>query len=234
MGTSCYKKGSQFDWPTGDTSCHGKKISVQTRVRQVFLQSATAFFYYKVRWSVNTKCDSFFFTKSDKCYFKERQLLQSVTILLQSATVHRCTITYDLLTNDIIVLWRYRRLCRLSPSLFCREWHGIVEEKEACCTSSTLLFFFFLRPIKLLICGVVIEFTTLKTTRLLKVCMCNYEKCSLCTRHPLLSCPPREMTCFTRELKQPRRRRQQKAHKFAYLTMKSSIFARFARAFVIF
>ena len=38
----------------------------------------------------------------------------------------------------------------------------------------------------------------------------------------------------TRELKQPRRRRQQKPHKFAYLTMKNSIFARFARAFFIF
>ena len=37
-----------------------------------------------------------------------------------------------------------------------------------------------------------------------------------------------------RELKQPRRRRQQKPHKFAYLTMKNSIFARFARAFFIF
>ena len=34
-----------------------------------------------------------------------------------------------------------------------------------------------------------------------------------------------------RELKQPRRRRQQKPHKFAYLTMKNRIFARFARAF---
>ena len=32
------------------------------------------------------------------------------------------------------------------------------------------------------------------------------------------------------ELKQPRRR-QQEPHKFAYLTMKNSIFARFARAF---
>ena len=31
MGTSCYKKVSQYDWPTGDTSCHGKQISVQTR-----------------------------------------------------------------------------------------------------------------------------------------------------------------------------------------------------------
>ena len=38
----------------------------------------------------------------------------------------------------------------------------------------------------------------------------------------------------SRELKQPRRPRQQKPHKFAYLTMKNSIFARFARAFLIF
>ena len=37
-----------------------------------------------------------------------------------------------------------------------------------------------------------------------------------------------------RELKQPRRRRQQKPHKFAYLTVKNSIFARFARAYFIF
>ena len=37
-----------------------------------------------------------------------------------------------------------------------------------------------------------------------------------------------------RELKQPRRRWQRKPHKFAYLTMKNSIFARFARAFFIF
>ena len=37
-----------------------------------------------------------------------------------------------------------------------------------------------------------------------------------------------------RELKQPRRRRQQRPHKFAYLTMKNSNFARFARAFFIF
>ena len=34
-----------------------------------------------------TKCDSFFITKCDKCYYKVRQVLQSVTILLQSATV---------------------------------------------------------------------------------------------------------------------------------------------------
>ena len=37
-----------------------------------------------------------------------------------------------------------------------------------------------------------------------------------------------------RELKQPRRRRRQEPHKFAYLTMKNIIFARFARAFFIF
>ena len=37
-----------------------------------------------------------------------------------------------------------------------------------------------------------------------------------------------------RELNQPRRRRQQERHKFAYLTMKNSTFARFARAFFIF
>ena len=41
--------------------------------------------------------------------------------------------------------------------------------------------------------------------------------------------------CFcNRELKQPRRRRQQKPHKFAYLTMENSIFARFARAYFIY
>ena len=37
-----------------------------------------------------------------------------------------------------------------------------------------------------------------------------------------------------RELNQPRWRRQQKPHKFAYLTMTNSNFARFARAFFIF
>ena len=39
---------------------------------------------------------------------------------------------------------------------------------------------------------------------------------------------------LTRELKQPRRRRQQKPYKFACLTMKNNSFARFARAFFIF
>ena len=31
MGTVVDEKISQFDWPTGDTSCHGKQISVHTR-----------------------------------------------------------------------------------------------------------------------------------------------------------------------------------------------------------
>ena len=35
-------------------------------------------------------------------------------------------------------------------------------------------------------------------------------------------------------IKQPRRRQQQKPHKFAYLTMQNSIFARFARTFFSF
>ena len=61
-------------------------FQVYYKVRQMLLQSATAFFYYKVRWSVITKCDSFFITKCDKCCYKVRQVLQSVTILLQSAT----------------------------------------------------------------------------------------------------------------------------------------------------
>ena len=37
-----------------------------------------------------------------------------------------------------------------------------------------------------------------------------------------------------RQLKQPRQRQQQARYKFAYLTMKSSTFARFARAFFMF
>ena len=40
-------------------------------------------------------------------------------------------------------------------------------------------------------------------------------------------------THLTWELKQPRRRRRQKPHKFAYLSMKNSSFARYARVFFI-
>ena len=44
----------------------------------------------------------------------------------------------------------------------------------------------------------------------------------------------RARRAIARELKQPRRQRQQKPDKFAYLTMKNRIFARFARAFFSF
>ena len=43
----------------------------------------------------------------------------------------------------------------------------------------------------------------------------------------------RRFTILIRELKQPRRRRQQKPQKFAHSAVKNSIFARFARAFFI-
>ena len=82
------------------------------------LQSATSvitkcdsFFYYKVRWSVITKCDSFFITKCDKCYYKVRQVLQSVTILLQSATgITKC--------DDYYKVRQYRR----APVLNLDKW----------------------------------------------------------------------------------------------------------------
>ena len=47
------------------------------------------------------------------------------------------------------------------------------------------------------------------------------------------SLPHNDVKFHIREIKQPRRRRQQKPYKFAYLTMKNSIFARFARAYFI-
>ena len=43
-----------------------------------FITKCDGLFHYKVLWSVITKCD--------KCYYKVRQVLQSVTILLHSAT----------------------------------------------------------------------------------------------------------------------------------------------------
>ena len=55
------------------------------KMRQlILLQSATAFLLQRAT-SVITKCDSFFVTKCDKCYYKVRQVLQSATILFQSA-----------------------------------------------------------------------------------------------------------------------------------------------------
>ena len=52
--------------------------------QHVLLQSAT----------IITKCDSFFITKCDKCYYKMRQVFQSVTILLQSSTVQTYHLSY--------------------------------------------------------------------------------------------------------------------------------------------
>ena len=54
---------------SGDVSDHSDRV---------VLQSPTALF--------TTKCDSYFITKCDKCYYKVRQVLQSAT-LLQSVTV---------------------------------------------------------------------------------------------------------------------------------------------------
>ena len=53
----------------------------------VYLSSDHLFqVYYKVRQVLLQSATAFFITKCDKCYYKVRQVLQSVTILLQSAT----------------------------------------------------------------------------------------------------------------------------------------------------
>ena len=67
-----------------------------------FITKCDSYFYYKVRWSVITKCDSFFITKCDNCYYKVRQVLQSVTILLQSATVQTMHLEPQSLKSIII------------------------------------------------------------------------------------------------------------------------------------
>ena len=55
-------------------------------MRQLAITKCGSSYFYKVRELVITKCDSYFVTNCDKCYYKGRQVLQSVTILLQSAT----------------------------------------------------------------------------------------------------------------------------------------------------
>ena len=53
----------------------------------VYLSSDHLFLvYYKVRQVLLQSATAFFITKCGKCYYKVRQVLQSVTILLQSAT----------------------------------------------------------------------------------------------------------------------------------------------------
>ena len=65
---------------------------VYYKVRWQLLQSATAFFI--------TKCDSYFITKCGKCYYKVWQVLQSATILLQSATgITKCDDYYKVRQN---------------------------------------------------------------------------------------------------------------------------------------
>ena len=73
---------------------------------------------------------------------------------------------------------------------------------------------------------------TTHNERLPIVCILhNLDLCKPLMRKALTTSPLRRII---RELKQPRRRRQQKPHEFAYLTMKNRIFARFARALFIF
>jgi len=57
--------------------------------------------YCKVRQLVITKCDSYFIAKCDKCYYKVRQVSQSVTVLLQSMTdITKCDDYYKVRLNS--------------------------------------------------------------------------------------------------------------------------------------
>ena len=71
----------------------------------VYLSSDHLFqVYYKVRWPVITKCDSFFITKCDKCYYKVRQVLQSATIITKcdSTNIGQESVFYDILERKNI------------------------------------------------------------------------------------------------------------------------------------
>ena len=82
------------------TSQMNYSFKVYYKVRWQLLRSAAAFFYYKVCQPVITKCDSYFITKCDKCYYKVWQVLQSATILLQSATgITKCEDYYKVRQN---------------------------------------------------------------------------------------------------------------------------------------
>ena len=84
-------------------------LLLQVFFLQVLLTTASAYFitiYYEVRWSVITKCDNCFITKCDKCYYKVRQILQSVTILLQSATgITKCDDYYKVRQYNTYYIW---------------------------------------------------------------------------------------------------------------------------------
>ena len=69
-------------------------------MRQLVITKCDSLIYYKVRQLVITKCDSYFITKYDKCYYKVRQVLQSATVLLQSATgITKCDGYYKVRQN---------------------------------------------------------------------------------------------------------------------------------------
>ena len=69
------------------------------KVRQQLLQSATVS-YHKIRQPFITMCDSYFIAKCDKCYYKVRQVSQSVTVLLQSMTdITKCDDYYKVRQN---------------------------------------------------------------------------------------------------------------------------------------
>ena len=69
-------------------------------MRQLVITKCDSLIYYKVRQFVITaKCDSYFITKYDKCY-KVRQVLQSATVLLKSATgITKCDDYYKVRQN---------------------------------------------------------------------------------------------------------------------------------------
>jgi len=71
-------------------------------VWQLVITKCDSLIYYKVRQLVITKCDSYFITKCDKCYYKVRQVLQSATVLLQSATgITKCDDYYKVRQNTL-------------------------------------------------------------------------------------------------------------------------------------
>ena len=80
-------------------------------MRQLVITKCDSFIYYKVRQLVITKCDSYFITKCDKCYYKVRQVLQSVTVLLQSATdITKCDDYYKVRQNTPQGVWSWSYL----------------------------------------------------------------------------------------------------------------------------
>ena len=71
------------------------------------LQSATAFFTTNCDGLLLQSATAFFITKCYKCYYKVQQVLQSLTILLQSATgITKC--------DDYYKVRQYRVLMRHS------------------------------------------------------------------------------------------------------------------------